>query len=364
MEDRLPRGITRENRSFKIVVRYRGHEATAFEPSLYFAEIRKGRLLEALINERQVGVPAPKVGIRPWTLEHAYDRVCELYWRHKPGGKNAMLNARHAMIYFGHSILAENITAHMIDHWVQSLRVMNLATSIINHRLSALSRLIRFAYSRGGAATIPVIFREPARPGRIRYLTAIEEAKIFNYLTTHPGRDGPAMIRFLLDTGMRVGEMLALQENDVDFERGLIHIWRNKTNKPRAVPMTARVRHILKAKSTGTPDNRFFPHTYKYYRRTWKAIRSALGLANDPEFVLHCLRHTCASRLIHHGVHILTVKEWLGHKAIASTLKYIHLAPKNLYDAAAVLETGRTPRPRITTWDGDTGGWRGPRPGW
>lgn len=364
MEDRLPRGISRDSHSFKINVSYRGKTASAVEPSLYYAEIRKGRLLEALINDAYVGVPAPKVGLRPWTLENAYDRVSELYWRHQAGGKGAMLSARNAMNYFGHSTLVEDVTAHMIDRWVQSLHAMELSPSTINRHLSALSRMIRFAYARGGAARIPVIMRVKSRPGRVRYLTAIEEAKIFNYLDSHPGRDGRAFIRFLLDTGMRMGEMLALQESDLDFERGIIHVWRNKTNKPRVVPMTARVRHILKQKLTGVPDSVLFPHGYKYYRRTWKRLRLALGLTNDPEFVLHCLRHTCASRLIHHGVHVLTVKEWLGHKAIASTLKYIHLAPKNLYDAAAVLETGRAPGPRVTTWDGDMGGWRGPRPGW
>jgi integrase len=275
-----------------------------------------------------------------------------------------MLAARNAMSYFGHNTLVENITAHMIDHWVQALRAMDLSPSTINRHLSALSRMIRFAYSRGAAASIPVITRVKSRAGRIRYLTAIEEAKIFNYFATRPERDGPAFVRFLLDTGVRMSEMLGLQECDADFERGIIHIWRTKTNKPRVVPMTARVRHILKSKMTGHAENRFFPHCYKYYRRTWKRVRQALGLTDDPEFVLHTLRHTCASRLIHHGVHVLTVKEWLGHKAIASTLKYIHLAPKNLYDAAAVLETGRAPGPRITTWDGDSGGWRGPKSGW
>ncbi|MFN4281559.1 MAG: tyrosine-type recombinase/integrase [Alphaproteobacteria bacterium] len=361
MEDRLPRGITRENHSFKVTVRFRGHVATAIEPTLYFAEIRKGRLLEDLINECHVGVPVPIVGVSPWTLENAYDRVAELYWSIRPGGRNSMAAARNAMVYFGRLTLVENITPHMVDHWVQSMRTMKWSASTINRHLSALSRINKFAYSRGGAATIPIITRERVRRGRIRYLTAVEEAKMFNYFTTHPRRDGPAFVRFLLDTGMRVGEMLAMREDDVDFERGVIHVWRNKTNKPRIVPMTSKVRQILKMKSTGRAENRFFPHAYKYYRRTWKQIQHALGLANDPEFVVHCLRHTCASRLIHHGVHVLTVKEWLGHKAIASTLQYVHLAPKNLYDAAAVLETGRAPGPRVTTWDGDMGGWRGPR---
>ena len=181
---------------------------------------------------------------------------------------------------------------------------------------------------------------------------------MFNYLDARPARDGSAFVRMLLETGMRVSELLQLTEKDIDFEREIIHIWRCKSNKPRIVPMTTKVRNILRRKMSDVSHARLFPHCYKYYRRTWNELKCAIGLSDDHEFVIHCLRHTCASRLIHHGVHVLTVKEWLGHKSILSTLRYIHLAPKNLYGAAQALETGRTPGPRHTTWHDDTGGWR------
>lgn len=363
MDGRLPRGITRQNGVFQVQVKYRGHTASAVEPTLYLAEIRKGRLLEALIQERPVGVPAP-TPLKPWTLEHTYDRVSELYWKGRGGGKSTMLAARNAMAHFGRNTLVQTITPHMIDRWTEVLRTKGFSASSINKHLSALSKMVKFAYSRGASSTRPVIARLPLPPGRTRYLTAVEEAKMFNYLDARPGRDGSPFIRVLLETGMRISELLQLTEADVDFEREIIHIWKCKGNKPRIVPMTMKVRNVLRRRATGIPDARFFRRSYKYYRRTWNQLKEALSLADDPGFVIHCLRHTCASRLIHHGVHVLTVKEWMGHKSILSTLRYIHLAPKNLYDAVQVLETGRAPGPRRTTWEGDTGGWRAPQKGW
>lgn len=364
MSSVLPRGISHHKGVFLVRVKYQGHVAHAVEPSLFYAEIRKGQLLETLIHGRSATIPSPLPGVRPWTLENAYDRVSELFWKDRSGGKSTMLAARNALAYFGRSTLVENITSHMVDLWMQHMREKEWSPSTINKHISALSRMCRFAYSRGGATHIPIFIRVPNSPGRTRYLTTIEEAKIFNYLATHPARDGVAFIRTLLDTGMRVGELLDLTESDVDFERNLILIWKNKGKKPRAVPMTNKVKWILRGKATGASANKFFPRSYRYYRRTWSNIRTALGLEDDQSFVIHCLRHTCASRLIHHGVHILTVKEWMGHKSMAATLRYIHLAPKNLYDAVRVLETGNTPAPREVTWEGGEGGWRPSRRSW
>ena len=63
-----------------------------------------------------------------------------------------------------------------------------------------------------------------------------------------------------------------------------------------------------------------------------------MGLARDPFFVIHSLRHTCASRLARAGVPIVVVKEWLGHKDIQTTLRYVHMDTSALMVGVAALE--------------------------
>ena len=71
-------------------------------------------------------------------------------------------------------------------------------------------------------------------------------------------------------------------------------------------------------------------------------MRTDMGLDDDKEFVLHCLRHTCASRLVQKGVQIQVVQQWLGHKSIQMTLRYAHLNVNNLMDAVHVLNDNKS----------------------
>jgi site-specific recombinase XerC len=57
---------------------------------------------------------------------------------------------------------------------------------------------------------------------------------------------------------------------------------------------------------------------------------------------LHDLRHAFASRLAMSGVDILTLKELLGHRTLATTLRYSHLSPGHQWDAVEKLVPVRT----------------------
>ena len=99
--------------------------------------------------------------------------------------------------------------------------------------------------------------------------------------------------------------------------------------------MTRRVERILRAQNGDRP---FGEISYWGFRHRWERVKTHMGQAADVQFVPHCLRHTCASRLVQRGVSIPVVQAWLGHKTIQMTMRYAHLAPKNLMDAASVLE--------------------------
>ena len=63
-----------------------------------------------------------------------------------------------------------------------------------------------------------------------------------------------------------------------------------------------------------------------------------MGLVDDKEFIMHALRHTCATRLVNRGIDLYVVKEFLGHSTIQVTERYAHLSPDKLAHAAEILD--------------------------
>jgi integrase len=101
--------------------------------------------------------------------------------------------------------------------------------------------------------------------------------------------------------------------------------------------MTKRVASILKKRQDANPIKPFNLTIYQS-DKAWAWARVEIGLKDDSEFIIHALRHTCASRLVNAGVDLYVVKEWLGHSSIQVTERYAHLAPHKLAHAAKMLE--------------------------
>jgi site-specific recombinase XerD len=136
-------------------------------------------------------------------------------------------------------------------------------------------------------------------------------------------------LELALNTGLRLSEMYGLTWENVSMSRRVLTIPRSKNGETRHVPLnTTAVSVLLELLKRGDGTGRVIRNAEGLPLsdpRHW--FEPSLRAAKIRNFSWHCLRHTFASRLVMAGVDLRTVQELLGHKSIAMTVRYSHLAP-------------------------------------
>lgn len=339
---KYPKGIRpRANGVWGVAVCVKGQRKTGTAASLEEAI----KLREALIHSLSTGAEAPVGGAGgSWTLGTAYQRTYEMRWKGTKSEETAVINSSLALRFFGRDCQVQDITTERIDDWVEWLLQRGIQYSTVNRKLNTLSRILRTAVERGKLASVPVMPRRAEKSYRIRFLSVEEETELLSWMKQLDRENHMEATIVLLDTGMRCSELWKLTAADVSLTVsgvGVVTAWNPKNGQPRSVPLTTRVKRILTKRMEEHPTGKLFPGSNNdWYRLVWNRVRGLMNMEADPNFVPHILRHTCASRLAQRGFPISHIKEWMGHLAIQTTMRYITLAPKSLFSGVALLESG------------------------
>lgn len=155
-----------------------------------------------------------------------------------------------------------------------------------------------------------------------------------------------ACLSLIYSCGLRVSEAVKIKVGDIDSSLGLLYVRRGKGGKPRAVPLPKRTLEILREmwKSHRHPELLFpayninLRQTPSHYGCKDKPFsNSAVGnhfhaaLSSSgcrKAATMHSLRHSFATHLLEEGIPFFTVKEYLGHSGMQSTLVYSHFTSK------------------------------------
>tara|TARA_E500000178_G_C17000767_1_gene745545 strand:- start:414 stop:1202 length:789 start_codon:yes stop_codon:yes gene_type:complete len=230
------------------------------------------------------------------------------------------------------NIEPKNVNDEHIEKVRNRLEKKGLSGATINRYLASLSKLLKYAHKRYtifNMERMPHIEWYKESKGRIRYISKEEEAKIIELLKDS---EYLSLYLFLMDTGMRLSEALSFTKEDIQElgDKTYITLYGTKNGDTRSVPLTDRAKKLS--------VNTFQHLDYWKAENTWKQLRKNMGLANDKQFVIHSLRHTCASRLAQSGkIELHIIKELLGHRSYNTTLRYSHFKPSNLLGAVDIL---------------------------
>jgi integrase len=136
------------------------------------------------------------------------------------------------------------------------------------------------------------------------------------------------LVVLALNTGMRRGELLALQWSGVDLDHCTIRIINAKSSAgDRVIPMNATVHLLLSDLAKNAASALVFPSNRKPGEKLLdlkKGFKKAVQLARIPPIRFHDLRHNFATRLVREGVDIVSVQHLLGHSKITMTARYAH----------------------------------------
>ena len=205
-----------------------------------------------------------------------------------------------------------------------------------NSALKLLRQIFNFAVARGHLDTNPARDVRPNRRSRMtRFLSSEEIARLHRTLDGCSGEDSKAqadIIRLLLLTGCRRNEIVRLRWSEVRDDTLLLAL--SKTG-PRKVPLNMRARRILERQPRGespfvfpSPLDPSRPHGQNL--GLWYRIRRKAGIE---DVRLHDLRHTHASHAVMNGVPVPVVSRLLGHSNTRMTLRYAHLADRDIEQA-------------------------------
>lgn len=264
-------------------------------------------------------------------LMEKYAEYCESNNRPSTYAKKRF-NIANLVEHFG-DVPVGSITPEQIEAYKRK-RLREVKPATVNRDLAALKHALRLAVKWGYLEASPADqvgkFREP--PGRMRYLTREEAAALIDSCS----KELRPLVVAAIHTGMRLGELLALEWEHVDLGRRQIRVVDSKNNDFRVVPMNAVVYNelLLAARRKG----RVFTSRYgRPYRWIHNGFRAACARADIKDFTFHDLRHTFASWLAMEGVPLSTIGNLLGHRTTQMTARYAHLAPGYLADVVEVL---------------------------
>ncbi len=252
---------------------------------------------------------------------------------------------RHLLPWFGHLCLS-HITVQQIEEFKSAKLQVGLAPKTINNMLAMLGKCLHVAQEWLDLPKVPKIKLLKVPPQRFDFLSPTESSHLLKSVNDPFWH---TMILFALKTGLRLGELMGLDWNDINLRTRMVTVRRSivrgiigspKSNRARYIPLTSDLCKILdlwEQPKTGwvfslngtRPQNRKTPQ---------EALTRLCKTAEMRKVGWHTFRHTFASQLVANGASLKAVQELLGHSDIVTTMRYAHLAPSALRQAIDTLD--------------------------
>ncbi len=253
------------------------------------------------------------------TIKNSVTAVVSFLVVAKQGGKNGL----------------EEISRGDLGAFIEHEQDRGLKPSTVRFRLDVLKAFIRYQIEKeiipAEVLSKRMIIKVPDSLPKAMEIE--DEARLLSVIKNVRNR---AMILLLLRTGMRIGELLNLQINDIQLKEKKIDIWEaQKTRVGRVVYFSEDAADALIPWIQQRDPNKKLVFygcnrdtlTYAGARIMFCKYLEKANIAHKG-YTLHCLRHTMASSLLNAGISLECLRELLGHTSVEVTRRYARLTNK------------------------------------
>ncbi len=244
-----------------------------------------------------------------------------------------------------------DVTPHRVELWLYRLKDQKLSPKSCNNCLGLLKKMFTDAVRWGFVRQNEVArVRQLKAPETETLFWTLEEGKRFMAYTKESFPEMYPVFAIALYSGLRLGEIRALQWDCVDLERGTILVKRKfcnarrlvvegtKGGKARQEPINKPLRDVLVELLARRDSDYVVPRGAFSWSHAHRIMDRLCEGAGVQRIRFHDLRHTFASHLVMAGTPIYDVKVLLGHADLKTTQRYAHLSPEHLKGATDVLD--------------------------
>ena len=232
----------------------------------------------------------------------------------------------------------KKVHADHVRNWIVDLMDHGRASTSVNRKLSSLRSFYRFLLRRKEITVNPML--KIVGPKKKKPLPSFVREKDMNRLldetSFEEGFEGcrdRMILEMFYATGMRLSELIGLNDADVDFSARLIKVT-GKRNKQRLIPFGKELEEDLslyiKVRNEEFPrgtesffvlksGKRMYP--MEVYRLVKRNLSKVVSLKKRSP---HVLRHTFATAMLNDNAELQSVKELLGHESLVTTEVYTH----------------------------------------
>lgn len=230
------------------------------------------------------------------------------------------------------------VKPELVREWIVSLMDQGYTSTSVNRKLSSLRSFYKYLLRQGEVSVDPL--RKITGPKNKKplpsFLKESEMNKLLDDTDFGEGFKGcrdRLIIEMFYATGMRLSELVGLDDKDVDFSASLLKVT-GKRNKQRLIPFGDELKEtmleyvdIRNEMISGRSDAFFVRENGE---RLYKNLVYNLVKRNLSKVVTlkkrspHVLRHTFATTMLNNDAELGAVKEFLGHSSLATTEIYTH----------------------------------------